>query len=259
MGARSVYDWAEEYLEKGYQVIPLEVGGKKPVIAWQKYQKERVTKNEIRSWFPEGSRYNLGVVTGALSSLVVIDFDPRHGGMANKTPLVYQGEPCYTGGGGTHWYCRSSGSMLGNFTGILPGVDIRGEGGYVVAPPSKTTKDYRFESGMVPDNASLPEVGTTGILEIINKRGLNKPKDLPKRDSSAGSFMRLCFLSAKEGSRNETAARMAGSIIRSTHNYECGLDILRLWNKSHCHPSLELDELDAVYLSIWTKQHGSNK
>lgn len=261
MGVRSVYDWAEEYLEAGYQVIPIQAGGKKPTVQWQKYQQEKVTSDLLKSWFLERADANIAIVCGAITSLVVIDFDPRHSDPDDPGPaLSYSGEPVLTGGGGVHWYCRSVGNVLGNYTGVYPGCDIRGEGGYVVSPPSKTTGTYKFMSDMVPEIASLPEVGSTGIVEYLEqkklktKKGAYQQQDI-RNNTQAGSFMRLRFMPAQEGNRNHQAARTAGSICRAGNSYQTGLHILRYWNATHCTPSLDDGELQLVWQSIFSKHN----
>ncbi len=201
------------------------------------------------------------MVTGSLSGVTVLDWDPRHfSSDSQQHTLVYGGDAAITGGGGTHWYCANDSSLCGNATSVLPGLDIRGEGGYVVAPPSKTTGSYRFTSEMVPPRSSLPTLGSTGILELLQtKRSINKQQDLPKRSTQAGSFVRLSFLPAASGHRNDVASRMAGSIVRYTGSYADGLQILQLWNRSSCKPPLDLYELELVYKSIYTKHHLTKK
>ncbi|GAA0734613.1 bifunctional DNA primase/polymerase [Dactylosporangium roseum] len=89
----------------------------------------------------------LAVRTGAVSGLVVIDIDPAHGGRVD--PVVMPETACVvTGSGGWHLYYRHPGSAVPCSQGrIDAGVDVRGDGGYVVAPPSvhpRTGRPYRW-------------------------------------------------------------------------------------------------------------------
>ena len=64
--------YAKQYLEKGYSVIPLQQRDKKAAISWKQYQETAATLQELESWFGNGSGYNIGIVTGALSGLTVL-------------------------------------------------------------------------------------------------------------------------------------------------------------------------------------------
>jgi hypothetical protein len=89
----------------------------------------------------------VGVPTGKKSGLVVLDVDVDGGGLESLAKLEYAVDPASktararTGGGGIHIFrypreIRNSAGLLG------PGLDVRGEGGYVVVPPSRTQSSY---------------------------------------------------------------------------------------------------------------------
>src|SRR5262249_15398402 len=96
---------------------------------------------------------NIGIATGAISGLVVLDVDPRHGGDESleqwKTryghDFLTTVTSC-TGGGGWHlFYTHPGQSMqIKNKVGLAPGLDIRGDGGYIVAPPSLHASGQRY-------------------------------------------------------------------------------------------------------------------
>lgn len=106
----------------------------------------------IRRWLERQwpNRCNLGIATGRASGLVVIDVDPKHDGFATLAVLEAQLGPLpsntprvRTGSGGLHVYLAypSDGSTIRNSEGrIGAGIDVRGDGGYVVAPQSITNK-----------------------------------------------------------------------------------------------------------------------
>ena len=114
--------------------------------------------NRIRAMFdaiPDGL---LAIRTGTKSGLFVVDIDPRHGGRVDPT-LMTPTATVATGGGGWHLYYRHSGRPIG--TDELPGhcgVDLKHDGGYVVAPPSihpDTKQPYRW-IGNRPVNEMAP-------------------------------------------------------------------------------------------------------
>lgn len=131
---------AFEYFDRGWSIIPL-VGKRPPKnFGWKRLQIERATLDDVRRWFAplSGGFTNIGIVTGAVSGIMVVDCDTpddtewwRENFPA--TPLASQ-----TGRGGAHLFYRTSPNVLaGNRANILGrNIDIRGDGGYVCAPPS---------------------------------------------------------------------------------------------------------------------------
>ena len=103
-------------------------------------------------WWHRWPDANVGIRTGAESSLVVLDVDPRHGGDATLDHLVSEhgplpaGRTVATGGGGMHLYFRHPGHKVSNDAGrrLGDGLDIRGDGGYVLAPPSRHVSGGRY-------------------------------------------------------------------------------------------------------------------
>lgn len=168
----SMLEAALAYWVRQWSVIPItsvaagNVGreaGKAPAIPWAPYQASRASETTLRSWFGSGSRYNVGIVTGSISQLVVVDIDPRHGGdrFLEETALSSPAR-VRTGGGGVHLYFQlPEGVTIPSRAGIAPGVDIRGEGGLVVAPPSVhySGQVYVWEGGSIPSGPlpALPE------------------------------------------------------------------------------------------------------
>lgn len=136
---------------------------KRPAITWKAYQSKFVTEKTLRRWFRRSPDYNVAIVTGALSGLVVLDVDPRHGGDKSLKKLEREHGPLprtlesVTGGGGRHYYFSHPGGEVRNRTGIEPGIDLRGDGGCIVAPPSlhPSGKRYRWVKGRAPGQVKL--------------------------------------------------------------------------------------------------------
>ena len=159
---------ALDYLERGWSVIPAVEKAKRPAVPWRRYQSQRVSEKTLRSWFGRSPGYNVSIVTGALSGLVVLDVDPRHGGDRSLTELerehgsLPRTMEAITGGGGRHLYFAHPGGRVPNRTNIEPGIDLRGDGGCIVAPPSvhPSGKRYRWKKGHGPGDmapAMLPD------------------------------------------------------------------------------------------------------
>ncbi len=172
-----LYNWAKYYLEQGFSVIPVIIvpisennpkGNKISAIEWKEFQNRHPTLEELEKWFKDpnfpalrGGKNKLGIaiVTGKRSgNLAVIDFDSEEvrkevlAELKEKHPDIY-GKLLNTWiaetGKGYHHYVKvvnPDHDRFSNRIGIRPGVDIRANGGYVVAPPSPhpSGKVYRF-------------------------------------------------------------------------------------------------------------------
>lgn len=145
----AILEAALDYIKRDISVIPLEPRGKKPVVSWAIYQTRRATEEEVREWFDNDKGYNIGIVTGLISGITVVDFDTAEAiQLAKKrnfpvTPLVKTGK-------GYHAYCQyKEGTRNFQKRADLPGIDLRSDGGYVVAPPSvhESGAVYRWVQG----------------------------------------------------------------------------------------------------------------
>ena len=71
---------ALDYLERGWSVVPVVPNGKHPLVAWRDYQRKRATPDLVRDWYAQWPNANVGIITGQISNLVVIDIDPARAG-----------------------------------------------------------------------------------------------------------------------------------------------------------------------------------
>lgn len=129
---------ALNYAERGFSVIPVR-GDKKPFIPWTEYQKRQSTPEEIRAWWKKYPAAMIGIVTGEISGLLIIDCDTPEGyeAIQKLLPDALVIPIARTPRGGWHlWFIYPIGSKITVGAGLLPGVDFRGEGGYCIAPPS---------------------------------------------------------------------------------------------------------------------------
>lgn len=238
---------------RGWSIIPLQEREKKPAIVWRSYQTRRASREELEAWFAAGSS-NIGIVTGALSGLVVLDIDPLKGGEDSLWALEQAHgilpltpEVC-TGSGGRHLYFQHPGRVIPNSTGALgPGLDVRGDGGYVVGPPSihPNGRFYEWEAAHHPDD--LPLALVPGWL-------LNKLATTPKRPESAKD--RACI---PEGRRNDTLARHAGQFRHiGLSGRELDTALLAV-NSQRCMPPLSDDEVRTIAASVGRYPAGDDR
>jgi len=128
------------YQGKGLSVIP--VGDdKKPLIQWKEFQTRRANPAELLAWWTQWPGANIGIVTGEISGITVIDCDN-----AEAIAVVEEWLPdsllCPIVGtprGGRHYWIAYT-KELTTFADTAAKIDIRNDGGYVVAPPSMTAK-----------------------------------------------------------------------------------------------------------------------
>ena len=139
-----------DYRAAGWSVVPLRPRHKRPLIGWERFQHELASSATVTKWYRRWPDANIGVMTGEISNLVVLDVDPNHGGDASLDRLERQLAPlpvtvqATTGGGGRHLYFAHPGALVRNRAGLAQGIDMRGDGGYIVAPPSVHPSGRRY-------------------------------------------------------------------------------------------------------------------
>lgn len=147
---QQMLNWALHYASMGWRVHPLIEGGKTPLLKqWQ--HKATTNPEQIREWF--GGDYpnaNIGIATGKESGIVVVDIDWYHEGAEQAYNRLQQEVELpeslhvFTGNEGLHiYFTHPQNVTIPNKTGFLPHIDIRGDGGYVVAPPSFNSNTQR--------------------------------------------------------------------------------------------------------------------
>lgn len=165
---------ALRYQGWGYAVLPLVRGGKKPhrMLPWAPDQPSGVhhaelDRNMTRAWWLQDPAANVGVATGSKSRLVVIDLDVKRGvngtvsftGFLNDHGLAVPLDMPWvqTPSGGWHaWLRTPAGVVVPERPSILPGVDVKGDGGLVVAPPSMILVQSGWRPGEPRDGSEAP-------------------------------------------------------------------------------------------------------
>jgi len=196
---------------------------------------------------------NVGIATGERAGIVVLDVDPRHGGdralmeMEAKHGELPMTPTSSTGGGGLHFFFRHPGGTIKNSAGkIGPGLDIRGDGGYVVAPPSVHISGQRYSwiPGRRP--ADLPLALPPAWLVEEMQGG----HDLAKAAISRARARRLVKHGVCEGERNTAVTHIAGHLLRHRVDPFVALDLVLVWNTARNVPPLEDSEVMATVDSI---------
>ena len=135
--------------------------GKRPAVpSWKEFQSRRATEQEVREWFSQdGNDVNVGIVTGLISGLVVVDCDTADDAAFWMTTFPVSPLVVATGRGGSHIYYQLPETSIGNRSRVLGRrIDVRGEGGVVVAPPSKHPENGTLYTWTTCGNYSLADV-----------------------------------------------------------------------------------------------------
>jgi len=144
-------EYLEYYISRGMKIFPCICNGKSPVISgWQ--EKATTDMETINNWW-NGKYYNanIGLLTGRGNNLVIVDVDVKNdaGGMASLKQLQdecgeFNTRVVHTPSGGLHFYFRHPQDVdnIKNRTNMNPGIDIRADGGYVIAPGSRIDGNY---------------------------------------------------------------------------------------------------------------------
>lgn len=202
----------------------------------------------IRAWWTKWPEANIGVPTGESTGLLVLDVD--HPGGLDTLEDEHGELPATrthsTGSGGMHLLYRypDTGERFGNSSGSLPdGYDIRGEGGYIVAPRSRTQRPYTVLDRL--PLASPPE----WLLEALRRpqsaaRGAGSthhPGPIPL-DSGGAAI--------PEGSRDNTLVSIAGRLHDGSRDLEALTSVLLEVNAARCEPPLPDAQVIKIARSI---------
>lgn len=233
-------------------------------------------ERRVNFWMGSHSNANIGVRTGADSGFFVLDIDVKDGGPESLALLEKQhGQlpktvQAKTGGGGSHYYFKHPGGKVKTCTKIRDGIDVRGDGGFVVAPPSihQSGRNYEWEPDYSPDDLEIAE-SPQWVLDVVNGKEtsaspkLQQPNQPPadsglKQDRRLQGYIKKCP-GVTEGERNQTGFRNAcrlREIAEEEHQeISCDqlLDLLRSWNDRNS-PPMEESELAKIANSVMKRE-----
>lgn len=180
---------------------------------------------EVRSWWNRWPEANVGIATGPASGLLVLDVDLPDGpdslaqieARYGRLPSTCEQR---TGSGGRQLLFAHPAQPIGNRTGALPGIDVRGDGGYVVVPPSRHASGERYRwTGRAPAAAAPDWLVTLLTRDRTHQRPRTVPSAMPtavpppealSRYGTAALDRELADLArAVEGTRNDSLNRAA--------------------------------------------------
>lgn len=236
---KTILDYALEYARRGYPVLPL---SKKEPLIKKGAHGATVKEDLIQKWWKTWPDAQIGIATGKRSGLVVLDVDLNKEGVENtwkalihKQSIQLDTVRARSGAGGLHLYFKyPEGDTVKNSVGNEgtgnKGIDFRGDGGYIVAPPSihdKTGQAYVWENSIFDTELH----------------------DCPEFMYSSNAGATLSYISAEpipEGYRNVALTSIAGILRTFGLSEEQILTVLIQQNAERCIPPLPLSELEIL-------------
>lgn len=250
---------AHNYLKLGFSVLPVKGNfyargsnieemakdSKAPLVPWTEYQGRLPTEKETKSWFLKYPKANIAIITGKVSSIVVVDFDSieavrwaRGEGLLNNTLTARTAR-------GYHAYFKyPEGKAIKNFVNFNGmKIDIRSDGGYVIAPPSThmTGVEYTWQAKVPP--AALPEF----FVDTISRTSTSETTDL-----------KPFYRGVTKGSRNNTLAKLCGSWINDGLSYAECIEMAEVWNSKN-NPPMPHGEMTRTVQSIYSREKSKKK
>ena len=243
---------AIEYAGKGMAVFPLKPRDKKPLT---KHGVNDATTDfdTITKWWKKNPNANIGIACGQISGgLLVIDLDERANGVSGFDSLhewesehgeLPETARTITGKGGSHILYRVD-HKENNRVDLLEGVDVRSDGGYIVAPPSIHPNGNRYEWEYDPEEYEIAKADET-VMELLS---IGKKKVDVDKFTSPDKI--------PDGKRNDTIYKVACSLQAKGLGDGAILAACRAENQSKCDPPLSDEEVDKIVESALKHDKG---
>jgi hypothetical protein len=241
----TLYQAAQAFARRGRAIFPCRPAQKEPATP-RGVKDAAIDRDTIDQWWTANPDYNIGVATGHINGFWALDVDGDEG---ETTLRRLEGEHGFlpstveaiTGSGGRHLYWHIARPLVRNTAGrIGPGIDSRGEGGYVLAPPSLHPCGGRYEWS-VDSAAELANAPDWLIKDLADPaKGKGKPLE---------HWHKTLLEPIPQGRRNTTLLSIAGKLLFHDVNVILARDLLLAVNIARCDPPLSADEVDSVIVS----------
>ena len=253
--AKSLLQRHAEYYTKNMGLPVFPCNGKTP--ATPNGCKDATTDPaRIAEWWGR-STYNVAIATG--NGIVVLDVDADHErgkfgdetleGLEQQYGKLPDTWTCLTGGGGVHYYFACADPALTVGAGFAPGLDYRGAGGYVVAPPSihpTTGRAYEWEASSTPTSVPLAP-----LPDWLHRLMLQGKRDKPNKAKGKEAPGKVT-----EGRRNSEMFSLAASLRAKGLTVAEITAALTEANKTRCDPPLSEQEIKTICQSSGRYERG---
>lgn len=245
----TLLDAAIEYTRMGWQVFPCHPTGHQPLVK-RGFYAATTDVDVIRSWWTRWPGAAIGLRTGEASGVFAVDIDPRNGGDVSQEYIEAEHSELpetvesQTGGGGRHVFFQWPNRSVPCSTGkIARGIDIKGDGGYVILPPSdhESGREYCWLIGQELGECDIAEA-PAWLLEMIDVTS-------PSGPSPSGAAAAVGE-EIPEGYRNKTLASQAGHMRQIGMAPAEIVPALQAINIRRCKPPLNAQEVERIAQSI---------
>lgn len=233
-----------------WHVFPCRPGEKVPATA-NGLNDATTEWGQIIDWWNKHPMCNVGVRTGVESGVVVLDIDGDEGfeslrslerefGALPKTMTVK------TPSGGQHYYFKHPGGEFRNSASKVGRcIDVRGDGGYVLVPPSRLRSGGSYEPDERAPIASVPE----WLVEVSQR---HTRSDAGAQESS--EWLEMIRGGIAEGGRNHAMSRLVGHFLRRYVDVELTREVCHLVNRTKFKPALPDYEVDRTVDSVFARE-----
>ncbi len=238
----TILESALAYAKKGYSIIPV-LQNKKPLIKWEPYQKKKASEEEIRRWLGKWPDANIGIVTGEISNLFVVDTDsPESSQRINDAIPDSLTVPCqHTPSGGMH-FLFSHIPGFSNRAKVAHEIDIRTSGGYFVAAPSINGNGKGWEWVVSPLDADVPEL-IIAVKELISNSFSLYTEPIDDKSKLVNEVNEVNNILFFEGQRDDGIFHISNAMVKGSLEYDIALKSLQILG-SHCDPPFPEKEVE---------------
>ena len=177
---KSILDYALDYLSQAIPPIPSDPKTKIPLVKWTEFQFRLPTKEEVVSMFKQHPKCMISLVTGKISNIIVIDADSEEAVkmIEDNIPDSIETTIDISPRGGKHYWWLLNGKQWQTKSAVLKNIDIRANGGVIVAPPSRNDAggQYRWLTGLDFNKSELQEMPESLCKLLQSAQCDNKPK-----------------------------------------------------------------------------------
>jgi hypothetical protein len=209
-----------------------------------------VDTDVIHQWWDMQPAYNVAIATGIISKMFAVDVDGFDAECELRKLESECGELPPTvesiTARGRHLLFQHPGGIIPNSASkIAPGIDTRGDGGYVLAPPSvhPSGRAYVWSVDCAPTIAAAPAWLVEKIAAPTNDHGTPLP-------TPPTVWRELVEHGVVEGTRNHTVTRLAGHLLHRRIDPYVALELLQAWNAARCTPPLPASDITRIVNSI---------
>lgn len=210
-----ICELAQAYAKAGLYVFPLAPREKRPMAGSRGFKDATINPEQIAAWWEQYPDMNIGIATGTVSGILVVDVDAHKGGMETLAKLgLVPTLTAITGNGGRHIiYAIPAGVNIKSACERWPGVDIKCEGGYIVAPGSihPNGNHYAWELRDTSLTVAMP-IQSSLVRSLLMARAEDKARARSVIKRGRLSIETMARIDA--GERNQRFASLAG-LLRS--------------------------------------------